>query len=128
MTKSKAAAQPAEPKKIDPKLFQPKAAEPKNILAEREDAAQNFIGAQQRGDNWKPLPNSKPVIFMDLRNGMCRWPIGDPHHLESFRFCGVACATEATYCDTHKAMAISPARARGAPAGRPVPQDVKKVA
>jgi GcrA cell cycle regulator len=117
-----------KPKVAAPTPIVPKPMEHKNILAEREDAAQNFIGAQQRGDNWKPLPNTRPVQFMDLRNGMCRWPIGDPHHLESFRFCGVACSTEATYCDTHKAMAISPARNRGAAPERPVATMARRVA
>src|ERR1019366_2171536 len=83
----------------------------------RRDAARHYMGVQQHCDSWKPLLASVPVSFMDLRNGMCRWPIGDPHHLETFRFCGCASPSAAIYCETHRKLALTPNQAR-APASR----------
>ena len=75
------------------------------LIQRRQDAARAYIGNQERSNSWKPLPASDPVTFMDLRSGMCRWPIGDPHHLETFRFCGCACSPEVIYCGAHKKLA-----------------------
>jgi hypothetical protein len=50
------------------------------------------------------------VKFMELRPSMCRWPIGDPQHFETFRFCGCACLSEASYCEKHNAIAHPPSR------------------
>ena len=80
------------------------------LIQRRQDAARAYIGNQERSNSWKPLPASVPVTFMDLRSGMCRWPIGDPHYLETFRFCGCACSLEAIYCVTHKTLASVPNR------------------
>ncbi len=44
-----------------------------------------------------PLAASVPVKFVELRPSMCRWPIGDPKHIETFRFCGSACSSEDIY-------------------------------
>ncbi|MGA9601858.1 MAG: hypothetical protein WBS22_16680, partial [Methylocystis sp.] len=51
------------------------------LVQRRQDAAGFYIGNQQRSDNRKPLLAAAPVGFMDLRYGMCRWPISGPHHL-----------------------------------------------
>ncbi len=77
-----------------------------------------FQAGQQYSNSWKPLLNSVPVQFMDLRAGMCRWPIGDPHQFDAFRFCGCACSSETNYCETHKKLASAPTRARTSPAVR----------
>jgi len=53
---------------------------------------------------------SVPVKFIELRPSMCRWPIGDPQHFETFRFCGCACPSEAAYCNTHNAVAHASSR------------------
>jgi hypothetical protein len=53
---------------------------------------------------------SVSVNFMELRPSMCRWPIGDPQHLEAFRFCGSACPSEASYCKAHTAIAHTSSR------------------
>jgi hypothetical protein len=45
------------------------------------------------------------VKFMELRPSMCRWPIGDPKHIETFRFCGSACSPGAIYCTAHNVKA-----------------------
>ncbi len=80
-------------------------ANPLSILTERRNQAQQFMENQQRGDNWKASAASTLVPFSQIRNGLCRWPIGDPHNLETFRFCGCPCAAEMSYCTTHRDMA-----------------------
>jgi len=79
-------------------------------LLERQGADRRDIG----------LLESAPILFMQIRNGKCRWPIGDPRDFDSFRFCGCACAPEAIYCDTHKTMAFAPNRPRTFIPGRAV--------
>lgn len=40
----------------------------------------------------------------DLRNNMCKWPIGDPQE-EDFRFCGCERQAGGSYCANHQRMA-----------------------
>ncbi|MBI1867347.1 MAG: hypothetical protein HYS06_03480 [Methylocystis sp.] len=98
------------------------------LIQTRQDVARHYMGDQEHSNNWKPLLASVPVRFMDLRTGMCRWPIGDPHHLETFRFCGCACSSEAIYCETHKTLALAPNPARTLPTSRNLPLPTTKVA
>ncbi|MGO9391912.1 GcrA family cell cycle regulator [Rhodoblastus sp.] len=81
-----------------------------NVLIERQDAASRFIGAQATSAKWMTLPGSRPVRLAELRNSMCRWPIGDPQHYDAFRFCGAACELGDSYCDGHKQMAFAPSK------------------
>ena len=69
------------------------------------EAAPHVIVTRKRRNSSAPLAVSVPVKFMELRPRMCRWPIGDPQHFETFRFCGSACPSEASYCKTHSAIA-----------------------
>ncbi|ARN80726.1 GcrA family cell cycle regulator [Methylocystis bryophila] len=85
------------------------------VLQSRQDAAKHFLRTQERGGNWAPLPASRPIGFMELRPGRCRWPLGEPRDLEKFRFCGCACAVEAIYCTTHEALSSVPNRPRTPP-------------
>ncbi|MGJ0532133.1 GcrA family cell cycle regulator [Methylocystis sp.] len=94
---------------------------------EKQDSHRQHICNQRQSGNLRPLVASVPIQFMQIRNGRCRWPIGDPHHFDSFRFCGCACAPEAVYCDTHKDMAFAPNRARTFIPGRAVPLPATKV-
>ena len=50
------------------------------------------------------IPMSERVTIMDLRESMCRWPMGDPTKPE-FRFCGARSITGLPYC-THHARKI----------------------
>jgi len=56
-------------------------------------------------------PASQPVTLMDIRSGLCRWPLGDPR-AESFRYCGTECELTGSYCDFHHALAYQPANDR----------------
>jgi GcrA cell cycle regulator len=44
---------------------------------------------------------------MDLRESMCRWPMGDPTKPE-FRFCGARSVTGLPYCSHHAQVAYQP--------------------
>lgn len=57
------------------------------------------------------IPMSERVTIMELRDSMCRWPMGDPTTPE-FRFCGAKAATSLPYCTHHCRMAYQPAAER----------------
>lgn len=78
-----------------------------------------------------PLDERKTVL--DLLEGHCRWPIGDPQHTD-FHFCGHKKVPGLPYCERHAARAFQPAQPRrrdftmtpaphrrpGAPAASPI--------
>jgi GcrA cell cycle regulator len=51
------------------------------------------------------IPVSRRVTLFDLRDGMCRWPIGEPAAPE-FRFCGTR-SVGAVYCGDHTRIAYT---------------------
>jgi GcrA cell cycle regulator len=53
------------------------------------------------------VPVSERVTIMDLRESMCRWPMGDPTKPE-FRFCGARSITGLPYCTHHARIAYQP--------------------
>ncbi len=66
----------------------------------------------RRGGNVEALPEfEQRVTIMELREGMCRWPIGDPTSPE-FRFCGARADIGSPYCDHHARIAYQPAADR----------------
>jgi GcrA cell cycle regulator len=51
------------------------------------------------------VPICEPVTIMELRESMCRWPIGDPTRSE-FRFCGAKkLPGQGPYCSCHAGIA-----------------------
>lgn len=58
-----------------------------------------------------PLAVSERVTIMDLRESMCRWPLGDPTSPD-FRFCGARSITGLPYCTHHAQIAYQPAAER----------------
>jgi hypothetical protein len=70
----------------------------------REAALQIIVDRTRRNIS-TPLAESVPIKLMELRPCMCRWPIGDPQHFATFRFCGSGCPSGAVYCKTHDAKA-----------------------
>jgi GcrA cell cycle regulator len=56
-------------------------------------------------------PGPERVTLMDLRPGVCRWPIGDPIE-PGFGFCGDSCDLAASYCPAHYRMAYVPSANR----------------
>ena len=57
------------------------------------------------------IPFSERVTIMELREYMCRWPMGDPTTAE-FRFCGGRSQTGMPYCSYHSRIAYQPASDR----------------
>ena len=56
------------------------------------------------------LPMSLKVTIVDLRESMCRWPLGDPTSPE-FRYCGSP-SQDGPYCTHHNRLAYQPAHDR----------------
>ena len=56
-------------------------------------------------------PEALRVHLLDLREHMCRWPIGDPQD-DGFHFCGRQKATGISYCDHHAMQAFQPVTRR----------------
>jgi GcrA cell cycle regulator len=58
------------------------------------------------------IPISERVSIMDLRESMCRWPLGDPTSPD-FRFCGARMqAGLGPYCAQHARIAYQPTQDR----------------
>jgi GcrA cell cycle regulator len=57
------------------------------------------------------VPSALRVDLLDLREHMCRWPIGDPQD-EQFHFCGRHKASGISYCDHHARQAFQPVTRR----------------
>jgi GcrA cell cycle regulator len=58
------------------------------------------------------VPISERVTLMELRESMCRWPMGDPTSAE-FRFCGAPSPIgSGPYCCYHSRVAYQPAQDR----------------
>ena len=56
------------------------------------------------------IPISPRVTIMELRESMCRWPLGDPASAE-FRYCGCRSAV-GPYCREHATLAFQPTQDR----------------
>lgn len=58
------------------------------------------------------VPFTETVTIMELRESMCRWPVGDPSSSE-FRYCGgKAPLGGGPYCSFHSRMAYQPVQDR----------------
>jgi GcrA cell cycle regulator len=56
------------------------------------------------------VPMSLRVTILELKEAMCRWPLGDPASSE-FRYCGSPTAS-GPYCAYHGGLAYQPAQER----------------
>ena len=64
-----------------------------------------------RWANEPALPESQRVSILELRDSMCRWPIGDPSKPD-FGFCGGSAVASLPYCGHHCRIAYQPATER----------------
>ena len=69
------------------------------------------IQAEPIVDDEIMVPVSERVTIMELRETMCRWPIGDPTKPD-FGFCGGRAVTGLPYCAAHCRVAYQPAAER----------------
>ena len=68
-----------------------------------------FVALAPQIDEENVIPISARVTLMELRESMCRWPLGDPAAAE-FRFCGAKSpAGSGPYCCQHSRIAYQPA-------------------
>jgi hypothetical protein len=58
-------------------------------------------------------PIDGKLTVVDLTEGTCRWPTGNPRDLNTFRYCGAA-AHSGPYCDRHARLAYMPRLPRAA--------------
>jgi GcrA cell cycle regulator len=64
----------------------------------------------------RALPELEPapdgiIQLVDLKECMCKWPVGDPME-EGFHFCGRKKAATGAYCEHHAAIAYNPTARR----------------
>jgi GcrA cell cycle regulator len=57
------------------------------------------------------VPMSLRVTIVELKEAMCRWPLGDPTTPE-FRYCGIQSTGSGPYCAHHGKMAYQPVQDR----------------
>jgi GcrA cell cycle regulator len=57
------------------------------------------------------VPMSLRVTIVELKEAMCRWPLGDPSSAE-FRYCGSPAPGVAPYCTHHGKLAYQPVQDR----------------
>jgi GcrA cell cycle regulator len=75
-------------------------------------APQTMVVARVAPEEEVVIPLSERVTLMDLRESMCRWPMGDPTTPE-FRFCGGRSPIGGgPYCAHHARVAYQPAQDR----------------
>ncbi|GGK52219.1 GcrA family cell cycle regulator [Salinarimonas ramus] len=103
-----AAPQPSRPITVGANALAA-ALEPQPARAEAAPLAQPRPAPQPAGEIVVPL--SERVTIMDLRESMCRWPMGDPSSPD-FRFCGARSLTGMPYCTHHAQIAYQPSADR----------------
>jgi GcrA cell cycle regulator len=75
-------------------------------------ATQAVVVARVAPEEEVVIPMSERVTLMELRESMCRWPMGDPTTPE-FRFCGAHSPIgSGPYCSHHARVAYQPAQDR----------------
>ncbi|QGM96930.1 GcrA family cell cycle regulator [Methylocystis parvus] len=75
-------------------------------------APQALVVARAQPEEEVVIPMSERVTLMELRESMCRWPMGDPTTPE-FRFCGGKSPIGGgPYCAHHARVAYQPAQDR----------------
>ena len=70
------------------------------IVALAEQAAEDVV-----------VPMSRRVSIMELREGVCKWPLGDPMATD-FVYCGADCGVGSVYCSHHSRLAYQPTQDR----------------
>ena len=89
---------PDQPLTAKPPPARPRS--PASVTADQQPTTQGDVAAQPPG-----------VTIMELRDAMCRWPLGDPT-TPGFRFCGARPTTDLPYCAHHAEIAYQPAAER----------------
>jgi GcrA cell cycle regulator len=94
-------------------VLSPRAAPPSRMVRGATALAiqpQTAIDAEIQVIESVVLPMSVRVTIVELKEAMCRWPLGDPASPE-FRYCGSP-SHAGPYCSYHGGLAYQPADAR----------------
>jgi GcrA cell cycle regulator len=85
----------------------------KPVFVEHERAAVALAVVQPQAEEPEPeaAPTLAGVSLLDLKESMCRWPIGDPQDAD-FHFCGARRADGLPYCERHARVAFQPVQRR----------------
>jgi len=113
-TNGPGAARPRKPRPLSLVPASPQAMPRGNtVLAARFAPRPEIVQpvAEIRLDEDVVIPFSERVTIMELREFMCRWPMGDPTKPD-FRFCGGGAAGGLPYCAHHSRIAYQPATER----------------
>jgi GcrA cell cycle regulator len=87
------------------------AGEPEEILPREDAPVPDQAAEETRPEVDGAVPLSRRVTIMELREGVCRWPLGDPAHV-GFGYCGAQAVTGLPYCAHHAQVAYQPAAER----------------
>ncbi|WP_372426681.1 GcrA family cell cycle regulator [Salinarimonas chemoclinalis] len=87
------------------------AAPPPRARPQPQPLAETFARPAPKPAGEIAVAPSERVTIMDLRESMCRWPMGDPNSPD-FRFCGARSPTGMPYCDHHAQIAYQPSADR----------------
>lgn len=111
----------AKPAATAPRRTAPSAPREHQVYASHGGAALQAVAAPQARPMQQPriVPIElvetsfacERVTIMELRENMCRWPLGDPSQTD-FRFCGGRCSPGDAYCTHHASIAYQPANDR----------------
>ncbi len=82
-----------------------------NVALAAQPMAEAFIEVEPELRTDVVVPMSRRVKIMELREAMCKWPIGDPMHAD-FVYCGADCDFGTPYCTHHSGIAYQPALER----------------
>jgi GcrA cell cycle regulator len=107
-------ARPPQPQRSGRQASPPRAATPAPRMMRGATALaiqlQTLTEAEPQPIESVVVPMSVRVTIVELKEAMCRWPLGDPTSAE-FRYCGSP-THAGPYCPYHGGLAYQPADAR----------------
>lgn len=117
-SRARPAAAPApRPREAAPAAESPRAADqparkPLQKIEAPAERSFEIAAREPAASSPEPFPGEgERVTIMDLREGMCRWPVGDPTSPD-FRFCGARSQIGMPYCQHHAQIAYQPSADR----------------
>lgn len=112
-------ATPSRPVKRPPRLARPKPTPQRVQRSTQKPAAEKVASTESMPAvierNTEPLApavlsNGETASVLNIRESMCKWPIGDPMD-KNFAFCGRA-SHDGPYCADHAKVAFQPKKQR----------------
>jgi GcrA cell cycle regulator len=103
-------SRPLLPRTIKPEPPTPPRVSAAELHAQRQAEAEEVRAflARPTGED---VPPGDRVYVTDLRNGVCRYPIGnDVDRIDRHFFCGVPCGLTGPYCSHHTELSYVPTR------------------